>query len=61
MSQQFTDGDIRAMLEHCSDFTERLSAWERGFIESIAEQFEQRGALSEKQQETLDRIYTKLP
>lgn len=34
-----------------------LSAWELGFMESITEQFERSGRLSEKQIETLERIY----
>lgn len=35
-----------------------LSKWERDFTESVSEQLEQRGALSERQIEILERIYT---
>ena len=34
-----------------------LSAWERSFMESITDQFERSGRLSEKQAEILERIY----
>lgn len=34
-----------------------LTKWEEDFVESIKEQFEKRGSLSEKQLEILERIY----
>lgn len=34
-----------------------LTPWETNFIESISEQFDRRGTLSEKQFEILERIY----
>lgn len=34
-----------------------LTDWEQHFIESIREQFEQRGTISDKQEEILERIY----
>ena len=34
-----------------------LTKWETDFIESLADQFEGRGSVSEKQQEILERIY----
>jgi hypothetical protein len=52
---------IRYMLDHCADFEERMTEWERNFLESITEQFEQRGSLSEKQIEVVERIYCKCP
>ena len=36
----------------------RLTAWELQFMESITEQFNSSGSLSEKQEEILERIYT---
>ena len=36
---------------------DKLSSWESGFVESVAEQFERKGELSDKQCETLNRIY----
>jgi len=35
-----------------------LSAWEKGFVESLIEQFNKRGSLSPKQVEILERIET---
>jgi len=59
------DGDrekqIEQMLGACEDFTERLTDWERSFIESIREQFDGGGSLSERQTEVLERIYCKVP
>lgn len=52
---------IQYVLEQCADYTERLSEWERSFVESVAEQFERRGTLSEKQEDILEQIYLKLP
>ena len=52
---------IAYMLEHCADFTERLSEWEGDFVDSVTEQFTARGDLSDKQVEVLERIYCKLP
>ena len=34
-----------------------LSKWETDFMESVTEQFEERGSVSEKQQELIERIY----
>jgi len=33
-----------------------LTKWEEGFIESITEQFEESGSLSDRQEEILERI-----
>ena len=52
---------LRYMLEHCGDFTEKLTEWERNFVESVSEQLDRRGDLSDKQAEILERIYCKLP
>ena len=35
----------------------RLTSWELQFMESITEQFDSSGSLSEKQEELLERIY----
>ncbi len=34
-----------------------LTTWETDFVESISEQFDARGSISDKQQDTLERIY----
>lgn len=35
-----------------------LTKWEENFMDSISEQFELRGTLSDRQEEILERIYT---
>ena len=52
---------LRSLIDHCLDFTERLSDWEREFMDSISEQLDDRRTLSEKQTEILERIYCRLP
>ena len=34
-----------------------LTTWETDFVESVSEQFESRGSISDKQEEILERIY----
>lgn len=46
------------MLDACENEARGLSDWERNFVESIREQFDNRGDLSEKQTDILERIYT---
>jgi hypothetical protein len=49
------------VIEHFLDALERpakqLTSWELDFLESITEQFERSGSLSDKQFEVLERIY----
>ncbi len=35
-----------------------LTTWETDFVESITDQFSERGSLSDKQEEILERIYS---
>ena len=55
------EAQIAHMLEHGADYTEKLTEWEGEFLDSVTEQFDSRGDLSEKQVEILERIYCKLP
>ena len=41
-----------------NDEGRKLTDWEVQFMESITEQFDNSGSLSEKQEEILERIYT---
>ena len=59
--QKFDRTQLEYMLDHMGDYTERLTEWEKQFIESVSEQLEQRGILSEKQQEIVEKIYVRLP
>ena len=53
--------EIEELLSQCENFSGHLTDWESQFIESIREQFDSRGDLSDKQVEILERIYCKLP
>ena len=52
---------LRYMIEQCNDFMGRLNDWEQTFIESISEQLDRLGSLSDAQKEKLEQIYCKLP
>ena len=48
---------IKHFLSELENPVKRLTNWELGFLESISDQFERSGNLSEKQFECLERIY----
>ena len=48
---------IAHMLKELVSPSKPLSSWEDTFVESVSSQFERRGDLSDKQVETLTRIY----
>ncbi len=50
---------ILYMLEGCED-KKNLTDWEKNFIDSIAQQFDDHGRLSDRQCEILEKIYDKL-
>ena len=49
---------IKQWIEDVNEEGRGLTDWERNFMFSITEQFDSRGALSERQEEILERIYT---
>jgi hypothetical protein len=52
--------DTRTKIEEINDIAEKIcTEWEYDFMESITEQFEERGSLTEKQEDILNRIYKK--
>lgn len=51
---------IKTQLDVCEDELEKLTDWEKNFIESVSDQFTNRGLLSFKQQEILKKIYDKV-
>jgi hypothetical protein len=61
MSSGRTTPDQRQLITHMLSSLEHpcrtLTAWELGFVESVTEQFDAYRSLSEKQFETLERIY----
>lgn len=46
-------------LEDTSQLVEDLSEWEDNFVSSVRQQFENKGDLSDKQFEILERIYAR--
>lgn len=47
------------MITDCEARESRLTEWEAGFIDSISKQLERGRSLTEKQDETLNRIWDK--
>ena len=47
-------------IEDCENREDRLSDWERGFIDSVKRQLEGGGALSEKQTDKLNEIWERV-
>jgi hypothetical protein len=52
-----TKDNIEYFFEALESPTRDLSKWEDNFLDSIREQFEERGSLSDRQFEILERIY----
>jgi hypothetical protein len=53
---------IGEVLEACEDNADRLTSWERNFLDSVSEQWEGRHWLSERQREILEKLYVeKIP
>lgn len=52
-----TKGTITHFLHELETPSKRLTSWEMDFLESVTDQFHHRGDLSDKQFETLERIY----
>ena len=48
---------IEQMLQSLEAPVKELTKWEENFLESIADQFQQKGSLSDRQFEILDKIY----
>lgn len=45
------------MVEDCENGEQRLTDWERGFIDSIGKVLREGGELTEKQAEALERVW----
>lgn len=52
--------DTDQLIADCEAREEKLTEWEQGFIQSIREQFDRRGSLSERQREILDKIWERV-
>ena len=49
---------IEQMLQALETPSKELTKWEENFLESLNEQYQTRGTLSDRQMEVLDRIYS---
>lgn len=56
MSTNYDEATLRLWITKIQDEGRGLTTWEEEFVESVAEQLERRD-LSDKQVETLERIY----
>lgn len=52
--------DIEQLITDCENRSDKLSTWEAQFIDSIRRQYDEKGSLSPKQEETLDTIWEKV-
>lgn len=51
------DSEHLTLIEDCETRESRLSEWDCGFLDSIKKQLERGRSLTEKQAETLDKIW----
>lgn len=58
MPQTFDAETLARFIADVNENGRGLTAWELSFMESVTDQFERTGRLSERQQEVLDRIRT---
>ena len=62
MADTLDPSRLGEVIEACTENTDRLTDWERQFIESVSDQWDRRHSLSDKQREILERIYVeKIP
>ena len=50
---------IREVLDGLAPEQRRMSQWEQNFLDSVTEQYDSRGSLSEKQMEILERLWVR--
>ena len=55
-----TQAEALQMIADCEARKSRLSEWEAGFIDSLSKQIERGRSLTEKQDETLNKIWDKV-
>jgi hypothetical protein len=52
--------EVEQIITDCENREERLTDWERNFIDSVSKQFKEKGSLSPKQLEVLNKIWDKV-
>ena len=55
-----TQDEVSQMIADCEARESRLTEWEASFIDSLSKQLERGRSLTEKQDETLNRIWDKV-
>ena len=55
-----TPDEVTQMLSDCEARESKLSDWEAGFIDSISAQIGRGGSLTQKQDETLSKIWERV-
>lgn len=54
---KYTTEELKRFVSEIQEANVELSKWEEGFLESVAEQLDTRGTLSDRQVEILDSLY----
>lgn len=54
---KYTTEELKRFVSEIQEANVELSKWEEGFLESVAEQLNTRGTLSDRQVEILDSLY----
>ena len=57
-NRQWDEKTLRDLIDRSLNESRNLTDWEKQFLESISDQLDRRGCISDKQAEILDRIYT---
>ena len=52
--------EYQEMIDDCLDRDNQLSEWEQGYMNSLEEQLEEKGWISEKQTEILEKIWNRV-
>ena len=52
--------DVPEMIRDCVERESKLTDWEQGFIQSIGEQHDRTGSLTQGQYETLEKIWNRI-
>lgn len=58
MTKKYSKATLQSWIEKIQTEGKNLSKWEESYVEDIASQLEDRGTLSERQIEILERIYS---
>jgi predicted DNA binding protein len=60
MSHTLDTDKLKEVFEGLTDKFDKLTKWEQDFVESVKEQYENKGELTERQLEFLEKIWMKV-